>query len=47
LFYHSALDEVSLKNELVTWSKWHRGRIVLEVLSLLFLIFAFRNNKST
>jgi len=45
LFFQSTLDEESLKNELVIWSKWHWGRVVLEILSLLFLIFAFQKKR--
>ena len=41
LFYQSAFDEISLKNELITWSIWHWSRVILECLSLLFLILAF------
>ena len=44
LFYQSALNESSLKNELLIWTKWHWGRILLEILSLVFLIFAFQKN---
>jgi hypothetical protein len=40
LFYQSAFNEIELENELITWSKWHWGRIALESLSLLFLILA-------
>ena len=40
LFYQSAFNEIELKNELITWSKWHWGRVVLEGLSLFFLILA-------
>lgn len=40
LFYQSAFNENELINELIIWSKWHWGRIVLEGLSLLFLILA-------
>lgn len=40
LFYQSVLTEIELKNELITWGKWHWGRIVLEVFSLFFLILA-------
>ncbi len=40
LFYQSAFDGDDLRNELITWSKWHWGRVVLESLSLLFLILA-------
>lgn len=40
LFYQSFFNGNELKTELITWSKWHWGRIVLEILSLLFLILA-------
>ncbi len=40
LFYQSAYSPTELKNELVTWSTWHWGRIVLEGFSLLFLVLA-------
>lgn len=40
LFYQSAFNANELKNELITWSQWHWGRVVLESLSLLFLILA-------
>jgi hypothetical protein len=40
LFYRSFFNDNDLKTELVTWAKWHWGRIVLESLSLLFLILA-------
>ena len=39
LFYQASLSDVELKKELVTWSYWHWGRIVLEFISLIFLIF--------
>ena len=45
LFYQSTLDEIDLKNELIIWKKWHWGRIVLELISLLFLIFAIERKK--
>lgn len=45
LFYQSFFSEVDLKNELITWSRWHWGRIVLESLSLLFLILAVSKRK--
>lgn len=41
LFFKAAFNEIELKNELIIWSYWHWGRIVLECLSLLFLIIAF------
>jgi len=40
LFYQAALNSAELKNELVTWSYWHWGRIFIECLSLFFLILA-------
>ena len=40
LFYQAAFNDLDLKNELITWSYWHWGRIVIECLSLFFLIFA-------
>ena len=41
LFFQSALNEIELKNELIVWGYWHWGRVVLECLSLLFLILSF------
>ena len=38
MFYQAALSDAALKKELVTWSYWHWGRIVLEIISLVFLI---------
>ena len=38
LFYQAALNDVELKNELVIWSYWHWGGIIIECLSLVFLI---------
>ena len=38
LFYQAALNEDSLKRELIVWTYWHWGRILIEVLSLFFLI---------
>jgi hypothetical protein len=40
LFYQAALNDNDLKNELVIWGYWHWGRIVIECLSLVFLILA-------
>jgi hypothetical protein len=40
LFYQSVFDQADLQRELINWSRWHWGRIVLETLSLLFLILA-------
>ena len=39
-FYARAFDEMSLQKELVVWSYWHWGRIVLEIGSLMFLMLA-------
>lgn len=40
LFYQAALSDVALKKELETWAYWHWGRIVLEIISLIFLILS-------
>lgn len=40
LFYNSALSDTALKRELVTWSYWHWGRIIIEIISLAFLIMS-------
>jgi len=40
LFYQSAFNDIELKKELVTWSYWHWGRVLVECVSLLFLILA-------
>lgn len=40
LFYQTAFSPAELKSELITWSKWHWARVVLECFSLLFLILA-------
>jgi len=40
LFYQAALSEIELKAEFKTWKTWHWGRIVIEMLSLVFLILA-------
>ncbi len=47
LFFEAALNEESLRQELITWSKWHWSRIGLEFLSLVFLIAAFQKNNSS
>ncbi|MGB1207095.1 MAG: hypothetical protein ACPG5B_15725 [Chitinophagales bacterium] len=41
LFYQAAFSDIELKNELVIWSYWHWGRVVIEFISLIFLILAF------
>ncbi|MFT7037225.1 MAG: hypothetical protein ACJA2S_005769 [Cyclobacteriaceae bacterium] len=43
LFYQAALNDIELKNELVIWNYWHWGRIIIECLSLVFLILASIN----
>jgi len=40
LFYQSALSDIALKKELITWSYCHWGKVVTEVLSLIFLILS-------
>jgi len=41
LFYQATLNDTELKNELLTWSHWHWSRVIIELLSLLFLILSF------
>ena len=38
LFYQAALSDAALKEELLTWSYWHWGRIIIEFISLGFLL---------
>lgn len=38
LFYQASLSDLELKEELITWNYWHWSRIVLEFISLFFLI---------
>lgn len=38
LFYQASLSDLELKKELITWNYWHWGRVVLEFISLFFLI---------
>jgi len=40
LFYQAAFSDLALRQELVTWSYWHWGRIVVEGFSLCSLIVA-------
>jgi len=40
LFYQAILSDIELKNELITWSYWHWGRIFIEFVSLFFLILS-------
>lgn len=41
LFFASALNEIELKKELIIWSYWHWGRVILECISLFFLVLSF------
>lgn len=41
LFYQAALSDMELKDELITWGYWHWGRIVIEFVTLFFLIISF------
>lgn len=43
VFIQGSFSDLELKNELITWSTWHWGRIGIEILSLLFLILAIRS----
>ncbi|MGB1242517.1 MAG: hypothetical protein ACPG49_08350 [Chitinophagales bacterium] len=40
LFYQAAFSDMELKTKLVTWSYWHWGRIIIEFISLTFLIIS-------
>ena len=46
-FFQSTYSEADLKKELVTWSNWHWGRIVMEIGSLFFLIKSLVKAKDT
>jgi len=46
-FYSSDLSEESLKIELLTWTYWHWGRVIIEMLSMIFLIMAINRNNRT
>ena len=39
-FYQARFSDIELKKELVTWSYWHWGRVILECISLILLIFS-------
>ncbi|MDW3195181.1 MAG: hypothetical protein R8G66_22595 [Cytophagales bacterium] len=45
-FFQSAFSEADLKRELVTWSTWHWGRVVIEIGSLFFLIRSLVKSKN-
>ncbi len=40
-FYEMDFSDADLSKELITWSTWHWGRIVVEIMSLIFLMMAF------
>lgn len=44
-FYLAKLSPADLAQELIVWNYWHWSRIVLEILSLLFLIIAFAKSE--
>lgn len=46
LFFQEAFTEAELKEELIVWAKWHWSRILLEFISLIFLIMALIKLKS-
>ncbi len=46
LFYQAVFSDTELKEELVTWSYWHWGRIIIEFISLVFLIISLDKIKS-
>ena len=37
-FYQATLSDIQLKSELIVWSYWHWSRVVIELVSLFFLI---------
>lgn len=39
-FYNAVLNPSQLKSELEIWEYWHWSRVVLELLSLIFLVLA-------
>jgi len=45
LFYARAFDEKALEIELIKWSYWHWGRVVMEVLALGFLVVASNSER--
>jgi len=45
LFYQASLSKIDLQKELDIWNYWHWSRIVLEFISLLFLILSFKSNQ--
>jgi len=40
LFYQASLSDAELTKELGVWNSWHWARIIIEFISLVFLIFA-------
>ncbi len=45
-FFLASLSEMDLKNELIKWSYWHWGRIVIECGSLVFLMLSLTESKN-
>jgi len=41
-FYNGAMTDMELSNVLKTWKTWHWSRVVIEILSLLFLILSLK-----
>lgn len=39
-FYQSTFSEADLRNELIVWSNWHWGRVLVECGSLVFLMLS-------
>ncbi|MFK8059120.1 MAG: hypothetical protein AB8B78_03420 [Polaribacter sp.] len=39
-FYNASLSATELKSELKTWEYWHWSRVILEFLSLIFLMLS-------
>ncbi len=37
-FYQGAFSDLELKEQLIIWSYWHWGRIIIQFISLVFLI---------
>ena len=42
LFFQASFTGPELKNELIIWSYWHWGRIIIEFISLIFLILSLK-----
>jgi len=44
-FYASDYTSAELNQELIIWNRWHWSRVLLELISLLFLIFAINKDR--